>query len=146
MTFFRFGARSALISLTAVLFLGVMAFLASALVKPQQAQAAGEIVLAQHSEGERTCCRRQERGGYRIFWSTFGECYRLRGDLATNKTCRDHGGFHATGAPVWGSGWQQGSWNDRVCCSRRGQVWWSTRGDCYRNKGVLATNKTCRRN
>ena len=43
-------------------------------------------------------------------------------------------------------GWQGGDQNERVCCSRNGQVWWSTRAECRRAWGYPATNKTCRRN
>jgi hypothetical protein len=96
---------------------------------------------------KRTCCRREERGGYRIFWSTFGECDRTRGETAPNRTCRKHGGFHRYPGRSWGDdGWQQGDWNVRWCCTRGGQVWWSTRGECVRAGGQQAANRVCRRN
>ena len=96
---------------------------------------------------ERTCCRREERGGYRIFWSTFGECHRTRGEPTTNKTCRKHGGFHPYPGHSWEhDGWRGGDWNERWCCVRGGQVWWSTRGECVRAGGQQAANRVCRRN
>lgn len=100
-----------------------------------------------HRWNERTCCRREERGGYRIFWSTFGECYRSRGEPATNKACRKQSGFHPYHRGSWGhDDSRSGAWNERWCCTRGGQVWWSTRGECLRSGGRQATNKTCRRN
>lgn len=96
---------------------------------------------------ERTCCRRDERQGYRILWSTKGECRRFGGQEATNKTCRKYGGFHPYDREYDGNyGWQDGNQNERVCCARSGQVWWSTRGECRRASGYQTTNKTCRRN
>lgn len=96
---------------------------------------------------ERTCCQRNERLGYRIFWSTVGECARSGGQGATNKTCRKYGGFHPYQRGYQGDqDWQGGDQNERVCCSRDGQVWWSNRAECRRAWGQTATNKTCRRN
>lgn len=101
---------------------------------------------------ERQCCRRDERQGYRIFWSTVGECQRSGGEGQTNKTCRKYGGFHnypgrGNGqGNGWGNGWDQGqNPNERVCCIRNGQVWWSNRGECARASGQATANRVCRR-
>ena len=101
---------------------------------------------------ERTCCRRDERQGYRIFWSTVGECRRTGGEGATNKTCRKYGGFHRYPGQGngwgngWGDGWDQGqNPNERVCCIRNGQAWWSNRAECARSSGHATANSVCRR-
>lgn len=106
----------------------------------------------------RTCCRRHERRGYRIFWSTIGECYQTRGEPATNKECRKHGGFHPYPGGYWGGypgggypgggypgGWNNDNWNERWCCTREGHVWWSTKGECLRSGGHQTVNRACRR-
>jgi len=106
----------------------------------------------------RTCCRRHERRGYRIFWSTIGECYQTRGEPATNKECRKHGGFHPYPGGYWGGypgggypgggypgGWNVDNWNERWCCTREGHVWWSTKGECLRSGGHQTVNRACRR-
>lgn len=111
---------------------------------------------------ERTCCRRHERGGYRIFWTTVGECYQTRGERTTNKECRKSGGFHPYPGGYWGGypggypgggypggypggGWNDGNWNERWCCARDSHVWWSTKGECLRSGGYQAANRVCRR-
>jgi hypothetical protein len=117
-------------------------------------RADGSFVLASGYEGDwrhrwndRTCCQRNERGGYRIFWSTFGECYRSHGEPTTNKACRKNGGFHPYPGRSWQhDGWRDGDMNERWCCTRGGQVWWSTRGECLRAGGRQTANRVCRRN
>ena len=143
-----------ILSLSLALLAGSFFGVAPAAADVPVSRVDGSLVLAygydgdrRHRWNERTCCRRDERGGYRIFWSTFGECYRSRGEPATNKTCRKHGGFHPYAGGSWGhQGWQSDDWNERWCCTRGGHVWWSTRGECLRAGGRQATNKTCRRN
>jgi hypothetical protein len=143
-----------ILSLSLALLLSSFVVSLPAAADPQVSRADGSFALAYGYEGdwrhrwnERTCCRREERGGYRIFWSTFGECHRTRGETAPNRTCRKHGGFHRYPGRSWGDdGWKQGDWNVRWCCTRGGQVWWSTRGECVRAGGQQAANRVCRRN
>ena len=102
---------------------------------------------------ERQCCVRNERGGYRVLWSTVGECHRTGGEGATNKTCRKQGGFHAypgRGDGSWDNdGRGDSRWNERQCCKRNEhngyRIIWSTVGECRRTGGEGVTNKTCRK-
>lgn len=141
---------------------GALMLAMPAAAEPQYSTARGSFVIAHNdyyderreSWNDRTCCRVERRGGYEIFWSTIGQCYSSRGVRQTNKECRKHGGFHRYEGNYWnghdgygpGWGWQDGNWNDRVCCTRNGQVWWSTRGECRRYAGYETANRVCRGN
>jgi hypothetical protein len=151
-----------ILSFSLSLIAGAVFLASSAAAEPQYSRA-GAIPLSHDDDyggydrwNERTCCQREERRGYRVFWSTQGECRRSGGQSTTNKMCRKHGGFHPYDRNYRGDhdgygydggfGWQDGNYNERVCCARNGQVWWSTKGECRRASGYQATNKTCRRN
>jgi hypothetical protein len=158
-----------ILSMSLSLMAGVVLLALPASSEPQYSRAPGDIVVAHndynnyddHREdwNARTCCRREERGGYTIFWSTVGECRRSRGEATTNKECRKHGGYHRYEGSNWndhrdddrgqGDGWrgnggQGNDWNARVCCTRNNQAWWSTRGECRRSSGYEAPNRACR--
>lgn len=150
-----------IVSFSLSLVAGALLLASPAAAEPQYSRAPGAMTISHDDDNygrwnERTCCQRNERWGYRVLWSTVGECRRTGGERVTNKTCRKHGGFHAyqrndrrggyDGHGGDGDGWQDGNAHDRVCCARDGQVWWSTRGECRRASGYQATNKTCRRN
>lgn len=145
------------------LIAGATLMASSAAAEPQYSRAQGAVPLSHDDDygrydrwDERTCCQRNERWGYRIFWSTKGECRRSGGQGVTNKTCRKRGGFHRYERNYHGDGDGRGydgdygsqddNYNERVCCARNGQVWWSTKGECRRASGYQTTNKACRRN
>lgn len=151
-----------IISFCLALFTGALLLASPARADAQASRLPGAFVPVQyHYDGPRedwnarTCCRRNERGGVRIFWSTVGECYRTRGERTTNKECRKRGGFHPYPGGYWGGypgggyaggGWNDGNWNERWCCARGDQVWWSTKGECLRAGGHQVVNRVCRRN
>jgi len=146
-----------ILSLTFSLMASVVLLASPATAEPQVSHPPGTIVLARvfdfdrHDDwNDRTCCRREERGGYSIFWSTVRECRRSGGERVTNKECRKHGGFHRYERSEWhdrdGRYDQRGDdRNERICCTRNHQVWWSTRGECRRASGYETDNRDCRR-
>jgi|GEM_PF-2259456 len=150
-----------IISFCLALVAGALLLSSPARAETQTSRVPGGFVPVQyHYDGPRedwnarTCCRRHERGGYRIFWSTVGECYQTRGERTTNKECRKSGGFHPYPGGYWGGypgggypggGWNDGNWNERWCCARYSQVWWSTKGECLRSGGHQVANRVCRR-
>lgn len=147
-----------ILSMSLSVLAGAVLMASSAAAEPQYSRAGGTIVLAHNGYGygdyddrrespnDRTCCRREERGGYSIYRTTIRECRWSRGERQTNKECRKHGGFHRYEGYGWGGhGGNGGDWNERVCCTRQGQVWWSTRGECRRAYGEPTANRFCRR-
>jgi hypothetical protein len=146
-----------IISFSLAVLSAMVLMAAPASADPQYPQTQSDFTRVQYYHdgsrpnwNERTCCRRNERGGYRIFWSTVGECYQTRGERTSNKECRKSGGFHpypgGHGGGYPGSNWSDTDWNERVCCTRDGHVWWATRGDCRWYRGQATANKVCRRN
>ena len=104
-----------------------------------------------HDPNERVCCQRDSYNGSQVWWSTFGQCARARGQFTANKVCRKYaqkyGNYDYNYDNGYGYGYGQGlDPNERVCCQQYdGQVWWTSRGECYRARGQQTMNKVCRK-
>jgi hypothetical protein len=85
----------------------------------------------------RVCCER----GRRDWWATARECRNAFGYEVQRRECRDND---------WNDSWDQrwrnfrGDWNERVCCTRGGRDWWSTRRDCRDRGGWETRRRECR--
>lgn len=149
-----------IIAFCLALLSGAVLLASPASADPHLPPAPGIFVPAQYHHDaprdewyDRTCCRRNEWNGYRIFWTTVGDCYQTRGERTTNKECRKRGGFYPYPGGYWGGypggypggGWDDGNWNERWCCARDSHVWWSTKGECLRSGGYQVANRVCRR-
>ena len=106
-----------------------------AFAAPSFSKADAFYQLVRNDDGA-VCCWRSGQ----VWWTNWNACRNAGGQQTANETCRNSGGGYVDNY----SQWQNQNPDERVCCSNRYGVSWSTVRDCRRSGGQGVSNKTCR--